>query len=95
MPEEKNHSTSYSYTRQNILGCWPNFPNDPYHDAGLFVGDLKLKEYKSNSFEWIVDDFSQTKIFVLVPKKQYNKQNCGTYWEYNYWKSHNAKIKWL
>jgi hypothetical protein len=44
------------------------FLNDPYHDAGLFVSDLKkLKEY--TNFEWIVDDFRKQKN-TLVPKKQ-------------------------
>jgi hypothetical protein len=35
------------------------FLNDPYHDAGLFVRRFKKswKQYKSNPFEWIVDDF--------------------------------------
>jgi PD-(D/E)XK nuclease superfamily len=39
------------------------FLNDPYHDAGLFVRRFKenWKHYKSNPFEWIVDDFSQSK----------------------------------
>jgi hypothetical protein len=55
--------------QENILGFRPNLLNDPYHDAGLFVSDLKkLKEYKSN-FEWIVDDFRKQKN-TLVPKKQ-------------------------
>jgi hypothetical protein len=36
------------------------FLNDPYHDAGLFVRRFKenWKHYKSNPFEWIVDDFT-------------------------------------
>jgi hypothetical protein len=44
------------------------FLNDPYHDAGLFVRRFKQnwKEYKSNSFEWIVDDFSQTKNIQVI-----------------------------
>jgi hypothetical protein len=44
------------------------FLNDPYHDAGLFVRRFKKswKEYKSNAFEWIVDDFSQTKNIHVV-----------------------------
>ncbi|PKH66579.1 PD-(D/E)XK nuclease family protein [Flavobacterium sp. ALD4] len=44
------------------------FLNDPYHDAGLFVRRFKKswKEYKSNSFEWIVDDFSQTKNIKVI-----------------------------
>jgi hypothetical protein len=44
------------------------FFNDPYHDAGLFVRRFKQnwKEYKSNPFEWIVDDFSQTKNIQVI-----------------------------
>jgi hypothetical protein len=44
------------------------FLNDPYHDAGLFVRRFKKgwKEYKSNHFEWIVDDFSQTKNIQVI-----------------------------
>jgi hypothetical protein len=44
------------------------FLNDPYHDAGLFVRRFKQnwKEYKSNPFEWIVDDFSQTKNIQVI-----------------------------
>jgi hypothetical protein len=39
------------------------FLNDPLSCAGLFVRRFKKswKQYKSNPFEWIVDDFSQTK----------------------------------
>lgn len=44
------------------------FLNDPYHDAGLFVRRFKQnwKEYKSNPFEWIADDFSQTKNIQVI-----------------------------
>ncbi|MBA0885377.1 PD-(D/E)XK nuclease family protein [Flavobacterium undicola] len=44
------------------------FLNDPYHDAGLFVRRFKenWKHYKSNSFEWIVDDFSQSKNIQII-----------------------------
>jgi hypothetical protein len=44
------------------------FLNDPYHDAGLFERRFKKswKEYKSNPFEWIVDDFSQTKNIQVI-----------------------------
>jgi len=44
------------------------FLNDPDHDAGLFVRRFKesWKHYKSNPFEWIVDDFSQTKIIQVI-----------------------------
>ncbi|MEZ7498213.1 PD-(D/E)XK nuclease family protein [Flavobacterium sp. Arc3] len=44
------------------------FLNDPYHDAGLFVRRFKKgwKEYKSDPFEWIVDDFSQTKNIQVI-----------------------------
>ena len=44
------------------------FLNDPYHDAGLFVRRFKSswKHYKSNPFEWIVDDFSQSKYIQVI-----------------------------
>ncbi len=44
------------------------FLNDPYHDAGLFVRRFKenWKHYKSNPFEWIVDDFSQSKNIQII-----------------------------
>lgn len=44
------------------------FLNDPYHDAGLFVRKFKekWKYYKSNPFEWIVDDFSKPKNIEII-----------------------------
>lgn len=44
------------------------FLNDPFHDAGLFVRRFKesWKHYKSNSFEWIVDDFSKSKNIQII-----------------------------
>ncbi|MDP5198107.1 PD-(D/E)XK nuclease family protein [Flavobacterium sp. DG2-3] len=44
------------------------FINDPYHDAGLFLRRFKesWKHYKSNIFEWIVDDFSQSKNIQII-----------------------------
>ena len=44
------------------------FLNDPYHDAGLFVRRFKenWKHYKSNPFEWIVDDFSKSKNIQVI-----------------------------
>ncbi|GGF20000.1 PD-(D/E)XK nuclease family protein [Flavobacterium limi] len=44
------------------------FLNDPYHDAGLFVRRFKenWKHYKSNPFEWIADDFSQSKNIQVI-----------------------------
>jgi hypothetical protein len=44
------------------------FLNDPYHDAGLFVRRFKQdwKHYKANSFEWIFDDFSQSKNIQVI-----------------------------
>lgn len=44
------------------------FLNDPYHDAGLFLRRFKAnwKQYKSNPFEWIADDFSQTKNIQVI-----------------------------
>lgn len=44
------------------------FLNDPYHDAGLFVRRFKesWKYYRSNAFEWIVDDFSKPKNIHVI-----------------------------
>ncbi len=44
------------------------FLNDPYHDAGLFVRRFKenWKHYKTNPFEWIVDDFSRSKNIQVI-----------------------------
>lgn len=44
------------------------FLNDPYHDAGLFVRRFKQdwKHYKANPFEWIFDDFSQSKNIQVI-----------------------------
>ncbi len=44
------------------------FLNDPYHDAGLFVRRFKQdwKYYKANPFEWILDDFSQSKNIQVI-----------------------------
>ncbi|MGZ9677009.1 PD-(D/E)XK nuclease family protein [Flavobacterium sp. GNP001] len=44
------------------------FLNDPYHDAGLFLRRFKesWKHYKSQPFEWIVDEFSQTKNIQII-----------------------------
>ncbi len=44
------------------------FLNDPFHDAGLFIRKFKSnwKHYKSNQFEWIVDDFSKTKNIQII-----------------------------
>jgi hypothetical protein len=44
------------------------FLNDPYHDAGLFLRRFKesWKHYKSNVFEWIIDDFSQSKNIQII-----------------------------
>ncbi|WP_338407319.1 PD-(D/E)XK nuclease family protein [uncultured Flavobacterium sp.] len=44
------------------------FLNDPYHDAGLFVRRFKesWKHYKSNPFEWIVNDFSEPKTIQVI-----------------------------
>lgn len=44
------------------------FLNDTFHDAGLFLRRFKAnwKHYKSNPFEWIVDDFSQTKNIQII-----------------------------
>ncbi|MBF2707407.1 PD-(D/E)XK nuclease family protein [Flavobacterium soyangense] len=44
------------------------FLSDPFHDAGLFVRRFKesWKHYKSSPFEWIVDDFSQSKNIQII-----------------------------
>ena len=44
------------------------FLNDPYHDAGFFLRRFKenWKYYKSNPFEWIVNDFSQSKNIKVI-----------------------------
>ncbi|MCD0475056.1 PD-(D/E)XK nuclease family protein [Flavobacterium sp. EDS] len=44
------------------------FLNDPYHDTGLFVRRFKQdwKYYKANPFEWILDDFSQSKNIQVI-----------------------------
>ena len=44
------------------------FLNDPFHDAGLFVRRFKesWRHYKSNPFEWIVNDFSQPKNIQII-----------------------------
>ncbi|MBC7642466.1 MAG: PD-(D/E)XK nuclease family protein [Flavobacterium sp.] len=45
-----------------------SFFNDPFHDAGLFIRKFKSgwKYYKSNPFEWIVDDFSKFKNIQII-----------------------------
>jgi len=44
------------------------FLNDSFHDAGLFVRRFKesWKYYKSNPFEWIVNDFSESKNIRVI-----------------------------
>lgn len=44
------------------------FLNDPYHDAGLFLRRFKAnwKHYKSKPFEWIVNDFAETKNIHVI-----------------------------
>ena len=44
------------------------FLKDSYHDAGLFVRRFKesWKHYKSNPFEWIVNDFSEPKTIQVI-----------------------------
>ncbi|WP_418264282.1 PD-(D/E)XK nuclease family protein [Flavobacterium faecale] len=45
-----------------------SFLNDPYHDAGLFLRRFKSswKQYKTNPFEWIVDEFSAPKKIQVI-----------------------------
>ncbi|NRT13116.1 PD-(D/E)XK nuclease family protein [Flavobacterium sp. 14A] len=58
------------------------FLNDPYHDAGLFLRRFKSnwKHYKSNPFEWIVDEFSQSKNIQVIgtPKTIGQAKIAGT-----------------
>jgi len=44
------------------------FINDPLHDAGLFIRRFResWKHYKSNPFEWIMDDFSTPKKIEII-----------------------------
>lgn len=44
------------------------FLDDPYHDAGLFLRRFKegWKHYKVHPFEWIVNDFSQSKNISVI-----------------------------
>ena len=44
------------------------FLNDPFHDAGLFLRRFKdnWKNYKTNPFEWIADNFSQSKNIQII-----------------------------
>lgn len=44
------------------------FLNDDFHDAGLFLRRFKQKwkHYKAHPFEWIVDDFSQSKEIQII-----------------------------
>lgn len=45
-----------------------SFLNDPFHDAGLFIRKFKSdwKHYKSNPFQWVVDDFSKYKNIQII-----------------------------
>ncbi|NRS88596.1 hypothetical protein HNQ02_001514 [Flavobacterium sp. 7E] len=58
------------------------FLNDPYHDAGLFLRRFKAnwKHYKSNPFEWIVNDFAETKNIQVIgtPKTIGQAKIAGT-----------------
>lgn len=62
------------------------FLNDPYHDAGLFVRRFKesWKHYKSNPFEWIVDEFSESKNIHVIgtPKSIGQAKISGSIIEY-------------
>ena len=44
------------------------FLNDDFHDAGLFVRRFKenWKHYKFHPFEWLMDDFSQSKTIEII-----------------------------
>ena len=62
---------------QHLLSCdiakiyWDSdqaFINDQFHDAGLFIRRFKetWNYYKTNPFEWIVNDFSKTKNIHVI-----------------------------
>jgi hypothetical protein len=44
------------------------FLNDPYHDAGLFIRryQREWKEYRSQPFKWIINDYSESKNIKLI-----------------------------
>lgn len=44
------------------------FLNDPYHDAGLFIRKFQRnwREFQSQPFKWIVDDFSKEKNIKII-----------------------------
>ena len=44
------------------------FLNDPYHDAGLFIRRFKKewREYTTQPFQWIVNDFSEPKNINII-----------------------------
>ena len=44
------------------------FLNDPYHEAGLFARKIKnsWSYYKSNPFEWISNEFKESKIIQII-----------------------------
>ncbi|MFT3794349.1 PD-(D/E)XK nuclease family protein [Flavobacterium sp.] len=44
------------------------FLNDAFHDAGLFIRRFRQswKHYKFHPFEWMVDDFAQTKKIEII-----------------------------
>ena len=67
--EEKIVQHLLALDQANI--CWDadqTFLNDPYHDAGLFLRRFKesWKYYNIHPFEWIVDDFSQSKNISVI-----------------------------
>jgi hypothetical protein len=61
----------YLITNYNASIFWDidiTFINDPSHDAGLFVRQFKANwpYYKSNSFNWIANDFSTAKSIHII-----------------------------
>jgi hypothetical protein len=72
------------------------FLNDPYHDAGLFLRRFKesWKNYKSNPFEWIVDEFSSVKNIHVIgtPKTIGQAKIAGSIIENNILKNPNASL---
>jgi hypothetical protein len=72
------------------------FLNDPYHDAGLFLRRFKesWKHYKSNPFEWIVDEFSDFKNIQVIgtPKTIGQAKIVGSIIEKNIIENPNASL---
>ena len=71
-----------SYKAKIYWDADQTFLNDPYHDAGLFLRRFKAnwKHYKSNPFNWIVNDFAESKNIQVIgtPKTIGQAKIAGT-----------------